>query len=133
MRPEPQGTFVNVEGRSLTASAFFFRVSFMKVPVSENPPPDRLRQLRFEAAFDHRNIAQCKSYRDYIIAEFEQFPEVLQAVAVLSIINTMEKGEPPILRLYENRHQISNGRRASRTDARRPGGEVSDSSGDLRS
>jgi hypothetical protein len=63
----------------------------MKVPVSENPPHVTLRQLRFEAPFDDREILQSKRFRDYIIAQFEQFPEVLQAVAVLSIINTMKK------------------------------------------
>ena len=42
MRPEPQGTFNNVQPVSLDCGAGFCFYSVVKVPVSENPPPASL-------------------------------------------------------------------------------------------
>lgn len=91
MRPEPQGTFNDVTTPSLTARRRFAMVDVMKVPVSENPSNALRWNLEYQRVISSRDKNIRQSARTLIISQFEQFPEVLLAVAVLSTINTIKK------------------------------------------
>ena len=91
MRPEPQGTFNDVTTTSLTARRRFAMVDVMKVPVSENPSNALRWNLEYQRVISSRDKNIRQSARTLIISQFEQFPEVLLAVAVLSTINTIKK------------------------------------------